>query len=173
MPYGDLIARSAVIPVKHTLTIVVASDYRRDAVRPNTVDAELAGWADAWEAQGHTVHWLAPQNWRQVAETIVWYLRHGHNEADALIANRSKVYRLMHFSSKPKLCMSFDGPGRGQLHLKRLGLGPTPATDDLAALVLDRLTLQGLPSRRFYAAGGAWNIALPAEGIHAETNLAI
>jgi hypothetical protein len=69
--------------------------------------------------------------------------------------------------------MAFDGPGRGEVHLRRHGLGPTQATDDLASLVLDRLTLQGLPSRRFYATGGAWNIALPAEGIHAETNLAI
>jgi hypothetical protein len=57
--------------------------------------------------------------------------------------------------------------------LRRIGLGPTAISDNDARSALRRLETQGMRSRRFYAAEGSWNIALPAEGVHAETTLAI
>ncbi len=171
MPYGDLIARSAVIPVKQSLTIAVASDSPRD-VAANSVDAELVRWVLAWESQGHTVRWMAPQNWWEVAQAVLWYVRRGHAEVDALVAHGSKLYPFIRFSSKPKVCMAFDRSGSGELRMHRLGLGPAHRAE-FAALVLERVTLGGMPLRRFYASSGGWNIALPAEGAYAETRLAL
>jgi glycosyltransferase involved in cell wall biosynthesis len=173
IPYGDMIARSAVIPVKHTMTLVVACDSPAGAHDRHGVVGELSRWASAWEAEGHRVHWLAPRSLRDVLRTIAWYVRRGHHEVDAIVTYRSRLYWLTYFSSKPKLCLTFDGPTRSDVHLRRIGLGPTAISDHDARSALRRLETQGMRSRRFYAAEGSWNIALPAEGVHAETTLAI
>jgi glycosyltransferase involved in cell wall biosynthesis len=173
LPYGDLIARSAVIPVKKSLTLIVACDRPRNHTHADAEERELARWASAWEADGHRVHWLATPSWRDVPRIVSWYLRRGHREVDAIVAFRSRLYPLTHFSSKPKLSLEFDGTGRDAVHLRRSGLGPTPATDDDARRAIRRLETLGRHSHRFFAAAGSWNIALQAEGAHEETTLAI
>jgi glycosyltransferase involved in cell wall biosynthesis len=173
LPYGDLIARSAVIPVKQSLTLIVACDRNPEDVDAAGVEGELKRWASVWEADGHRVHWLSPQTSRAVLRTIAWYVRRGHREVDAIVTYRSRLTWLTYLSSKPKLSLSLDGPGRGDVQLRRIGLGPTAVTDDDARTALRRLETNGLASRRFYAAEGSWNIALPDEGVNEGTTLAI
>jgi glycosyltransferase involved in cell wall biosynthesis len=173
LPYGDLIARSSVIPVKQSLTLIVACDNPRDRLAADEEERELSRWASAWEADGHRVYWLATPSWREVPAIVSWYVRRGHREVDAIVAFRSRLYPLTHFSSKPKLSLAFDGTGRDAVHLRRSGLGPTSVTDDDARTAIRRLEALGLRSHRFFAAAGSWNIALQAEGTHEETTLAI
>ncbi len=173
LPYGDLIARSAVIPVKQSLTLIVACDRNPEEIEAGSMEGELKRWASVWEADGHNIHWLAPRTSSHVLRTIAWYVQRGHREVDAIITYRSRLTSFAYLSSKPKLSLSLDGPRHSDVQLRRIGLGPTAVTDVDARTALRRLETRGFAFRRFYAAAGSWNIALPAEGIHEDTTLAI
>jgi glycosyltransferase involved in cell wall biosynthesis len=169
IPYGDLIARSAVISVERLLSIVVVSRRPRGHAANDALDARLEAWALAWEAQGHAVRWIAPRGLREILSACSWYLRRGHAEVDAIIDNDSSISWLTAFSIKPKLCLAPLTPGRDEIVLRRQGLGPIPVTGDGAQAVLDRLRIMGTPFAFFSKIDGAWRIGFRSEGTEAES----
>jgi hypothetical protein len=97
-PYFDLLARSAIIPNEHQLTVMFL-------VGPELAgfDGSLGRSARLLESCGYRVRWMAPRGIRAFLSHLVWYVRRGHHEVSVIIECGSRMKWLYYLSVKPKI----------------------------------------------------------------------
>ena len=120
-PLCDLLARSAVIPVKGGLHVLVISN-RSGFGACQGLDIVVK----ECESLGHTVRSVKLSRWVDLLQFGCWYLRDGHNSIDAIVIDRDVPFSwLVSRSLKPKVvlpCSTFgmlladDGSRAVQAH---------------------------------------------------------
>ncbi len=151
-PYLDLFARSAVIPSKQRLSILCLSRYNRDDENPQSGLRQVV--ADL-EAQGHSVRWARSHSLTEIFAEILWYVKRGHGEIDAIIADQSPFDWFFAISLKPKIRLVTENPSC--LHF------PPEAFDSVGVIkgLMDLLPYEF----RFVKRQGVWDIVNRADTV--------
>jgi glycosyltransferase involved in cell wall biosynthesis len=147
LPFVDMLARSCVIPVRNSYTLLAISGDRY-APQEHNVPTVLNDIAKTYESAGHLVKWAQAGTLGQRVKLLVWYIGRGHREVDFIASDASDVIaNVVRLSSKPKKIIGSRRRAIGSAKFEELGI-----------TIADKLLASASSKIRFVSGESGWDL---------------